>query len=69
MDEKEQILNEIEAKKKEIERLNMKQQIFTEVISHLRSRVSKAETRKREIHNEIIDLKDKVYAWLQTNKE
>ena len=69
MDEKEQILNEIEAKKKEIERLNMKQQIFTEVITHLRSRVSKAETRKREIHNEIIDLKDKVYAWLQTNKE
>lgn len=69
MDEKEQILKEIEAKKKEIERLNMKQQIFTEVISHLRTRVSKAETRKREIHNEIIDLKDKVYAWLQTNKE
>ena len=69
MDEKEQILNEIEAKKKEIERLNMKQQIFTEIISHLRTRVIKAETRKREIHNEIIDLKDKVYAWLQTNKE
>lgn len=69
MDEKEQILKEIEVKKKEIERLNMKQQILTEVITHLRSRVSKAETRKREIHNEIIDLKDKVYAWLQTNKE
>lgn len=69
MDEKEQILNEIEAKKKEIERLNLRQQIFTEIISHLRTRVSKAETRKREIHNEIIDLKDKVYAWLQTNKE
>lgn len=69
MDEKEQILNEIEAKKKEIERLNMKQQIFTEIISHLRTRVIKAETRKREIHNEVIDLKDKVYAWLQTNKE
>jgi hypothetical protein len=70
MDEKEQILNEIETKKKkEIERLNLRQQIFTEIISHLRTRVSKAETRKREIHNEIIDLKDKVYAWLQTNKE
>lgn len=69
MDEKEQILKEIEAKKKEIERLNMKQQILTEVITHLRTRVIKAETRKREIHNEIIDLKDKVYAWLQTNKE
>lgn len=69
MDEKEQILKEIEAKKKEIERINLRVQIFTEVIAHLRSRVSKAETRKREIHNEIIDLKDKVYAWLQTNKE
>ena len=69
MDEKEQILNEIETKKKEIERLNLRQQIFTEIISHLRTRVIKAETRKREIHNEIIDLKDKVYAWLQTNKE
>ena len=68
MDEKEQILNEIEAKKKEIERLNLRQQIFTEVISHLRTRVSKAETRKREIHNEIIDLKDKVNAWLLTQK-
>ena len=68
MDEKEQIINEIEAKKKEIERLNLRQQIFTEVISHLRTRVSKAETRKREIHNEIIDLKDKVNAWLLTQK-
>ena len=66
MDEKEQILNEIEAKKKEIERINLRVQIFTEVIAHLRSRVSKAETRKREIRNEIIDLKDRVNAWLQT---
>ena len=65
-EEKEQILKEIEAKTEEIKRLNMKIQIFTEVISHLRSRVAIAETRKREIRNEIIDLKDRVNAWLQT---
>ena len=68
MDEKEQILKEIEAKKKEIERINLRIQIFTEIIAHLRSRVSRSETRKREIHNEIIDLKDKVNAWLLTQK-
>ncbi len=65
-EEKEQILKEIEAKTEEIKRLNMKIQIFTEVISHLRSRVANAETRKREIRNEIIDLKDRVNAWLKT---
>lgn len=64
--EKEQILKEIEAKTEETKRLNMKIQIFTEVISHLRSRVANAETRKREIRNEIIDLKDRVNAWLKT---
>ena len=65
-EEKEQILKEIEAKTEEIKRLIMRMQIFTEIISHLRSRVSRAETRKREIHNEILDLRDRVIAWEQT---
>ena len=67
-EEKEQILKEIEAKTEEIKRLNMRMQIFTEIISHLRSRVSRAETRKREIHNEIIDIKARVMAWEKANK-
>ena len=67
-EERQQILKEIEAKMKDIERLNMKIQTFTEVISHLRSRVGKAETRKREIHNEIIDIKARVMAWKKANK-
>ena len=62
-EEKEQILKEIDAKRKKIEHINMKIQCFTEVIAHLRSRVSKCETRKRTLHNEIIDLKDRVLAW------
>ena len=62
-EEKEAILKEIEAKTKELERLNMKIQCFTEVISHLRSRVGNIEARKREIHNEILDIKDKVRIW------
>lgn len=68
-EEKEQILKEIEAKTEEIRRLNMRTQIFTEVISHLRSRISKAETRKREIHNEILDLRGRVIAWMQTKRK
>ena len=66
-EEKEQILKEIEAKRKEIERLNMKVQVFSEVISHLRTRVSKCEKRKKEIYNEIIDLKDRVLVWQANN--
>ena len=68
-EEKEVILKEIEAKKKEIERINLRVQIFTEVIAHLRARVSKAESRKREIHNEIIDIRDRVSAWEKARKE
>lgn len=54
---------------KEIERLNMKIQTFTEVIAHLRSRVDRAETRKREIRYEISDIKAKVEAWQKARKE
>lgn len=68
-EEKELILKEIETMTEEIKRLNMRVQIFTEVISHLRTRVAKAETRKREIHNEILTLRDRVVAWERTKKK
>lgn len=67
-EEKEAILKEIETKTEEIKRLNIRMQIFTEVISHLRSRVNRAETRKREIHDEIVALRDRVIAWEITKK-
>ncbi len=68
-EEKEAILKEIEAKTKELERLNMKIQTFTEVIAHLRSRVDRAETRKRKIRYEISDIRAKVEAWQKARKE
>lgn len=69
MDEKEALLKEIEDKTQSITRLNMRVQIFTEIIAHLRSRVSSAETKKREIHHEIVDLRARVQAWLKADKK
>ena len=62
-EERNEILRLCDKKMHEIERLNMKIQIFTEAIAHFRSRVANCETKKKEIHNEIIDLKDRVSAW------
>lgn len=67
MDEKEKLIKEIEEKTESIKRLNMRIQIFTEIVAHLRSRVSRAETQKREIHNEIVDLRARVQAWLKAD--
>ena len=67
MSEKEKLIKEIEDRQKEVERLNLRIQIFTEVIAHLRARVSNAETRKREIHHEIVDIKARVQAWLKAD--
>lgn len=60
---KEEIIEKIDSLKEELVRLNIKTQCYTETISHLRSRVERCERRKAEIHNEVIDLKDKVRAW------
>ena len=67
-EEKKKILAEIEAKQAELNRLNIKEQTFVEMISHLRSRVNRVETRKREIHDEISDIRAKVRAWEQARK-
>ena len=69
MDEKEKLIKEIGDKQKEIERLNLRIQIFTEIIAHLRSRVSSAETRKREIHHEVVDIRARVQAWTKADKK
>ena len=69
MDEKEELLKEIEDKTESIKRLNMRIQIFTEVISHLRSRVSSAETKKHQIHQDILDLRARVQAYLKADKK
>ena len=69
MDEKEKLIKEIGDKQKEIERLNLRIQIFTEIIAHLRSRVSSAETRKREIHHEVVDIRARVQAWIKADKK
>lgn len=69
MDEKEKLIKEIGDKQKEIERLNLRIQIFTEVIAHLRSRVSSAETRKREIHHEVVDIRARVQAWIKADEK
>ena len=63
MEDKESIIAKIDALIKELERLNVKQQTFIETIAHLRSRVERCECRKREIHNQIGDIKLKVRAW------
>ena len=68
-EERKEILAQIEALRKETERINLRVQIFTEIISHLRSRVSKAETRKAQIHNEVLDLRARVLAWEAANKQ
>lgn len=68
-EEKKEILAQIEALRKETERINLRVQIFTEIISHLRSRVSKAETRKAQIHNEVLDLRARVLAWEAASKD
>ena len=63
--ERDQIKHKINSFSKELERLDLKIQTFTEVIAHLRSRVLKAERRKREIHFEINDLKEEVRVLLE----
>ena len=68
-EERKEILAQIEALRKETERINLRVQIFTEIISHLRSRVSKAETRKAQIHNEVLDLRARVLAWEAASKD
>lgn len=60
--ERDQIKHKVNSLSKELQRLDLKIQTFTEVIAHLRSRVLKADRRKREIHFEINDLKELVRA-------
>lgn len=64
MEEKDRkaIIERCDELKQEIYRQNLKIQTFTEVIVHLRSRILRAERRKKEIHFEICDLKDEVRA-------
>lgn len=66
---KEEILERITKLQKELERLCLKQQIFSEVITHLRDRSLNAERRKKEIHNEIQDIKAQVKIWEETKKQ
>ena len=60
--ERDQIKHKVHSLSMELQRLDLKIQTFTEVIAHLRSRVLKADRRKREIHFEINDLKEEVRA-------
>ena len=48
MEEKEQIIKKIDELTSELNRQNLKIQTFTEIISHIRSRVMRAERRKKE---------------------
>lgn len=66
MDDEGRILMErIDSLQEELKRLNIKQQSYVEMISHLRARVGAVERRKREIHYEVLDINDKVRAWEQ----
>ena len=60
--ERDQIKHKVNSLSKELEKLNIKEQAFTETIAHLRARVLKVGRRKREIHFEINDLKEEVRA-------
>lgn len=68
-EEKRALIAEIERLIKEREKINLRIQLFTEIISHLRSRVSRAETRKAQIHNEVLDIKARVLAWEAASKQ
>jgi hypothetical protein len=68
-EEKRLLIAEIDRLIKEREKINMRSQIFTEVISHLRSRISKNEARKAEIHHEVLDLRARVLAWEAVSKD
>jgi len=69
MEEKEQIIKKIDELTSELNRQNLKIQTFTEIISHIRSRVMRAERRKKEIHNEIDDIKLRILAWEQAQSK
>lgn len=60
--DREQIKTKINALSNELQRLDIKEQAFTETIAHLRARVLKVERRKKEIHFEINDIKEMVRA-------
>lgn len=68
-EEKKALIAEIEQLIKEREKINLRSQIFTEVISHLRSRIGKNEARKIQIHNEVLDLRARVLAWEAASKD
>lgn len=59
----EQMLGRINSLYDELKSLSVKQQTFSEMISHLRSRFDRVETRKREIHYEIQDIKAQAKVW------
>ena len=61
--DKEKIIKRIDTLKDELQTLAVKQETLNGIIAALRSKHFVLERRKREIHNEIVDIQDKVRAW------
>ena len=61
--DKEKIIKRIDTLKDELQTLAVKQETLNGIIATLRSKHFVLERRKREIHNEIVDIQDKVRAW------
>ena len=66
--EKEEILASIEALQKELIKLNVKSQTFSEMIGYLRSRTDSVERKKAEIHKKIQKVTARVEGWTSARK-
>ena len=66
-EEKEEIIALIEQKMSELNLLNIRKGIYTDIITHHQKTLQRIEKRMAEIHNEIETIKLKVIAW-ENNK-
>lgn len=67
-EEKTKIIAEIEAKQAELNRLNIRKGIYTDIITHHQKTLQRIEKRMAEIHSEIEGIRQKVLAW-ENNKQ
>lgn len=63
MEERDEILKKIDEYQKELLIITHKQEAVRESLDLLRNKIFKYERRRRQIHNEIMDIQDRVKAW------
>ena len=75
MTERDELRNKIKVCEMELEKVNMRECIFIEIISHFRSRMGTFDAKRRKFKENISDLKlqiqaiDKSEEWLEKEKE